>query len=138
VRLDKTDTQTFYFRLIEESLYRKIFVRQNYSGVHSAGLTWRRSFPLLMYGFWPRTLPLDLSKLRGSLSISLPGAVPYPDHQWDGAKRIFRIPIGSRGIAGRLSYHLDLLWPNSIFDLEFGFNDDFWLVITFLRSGGTL
>jgi hypothetical protein len=136
VMLDQMDTQTFHFDLVKESLYRKIFVRQKFSGIHPADLMvglWHRQLPLLMYGFWLRTLPLDLSIYGGSRSISPPKA--FPDHQWDSAKRIFTIPVGSRGTTGRLRYHVESLRPNSTFDLEFGFNRDFCPVITLLISG---
>jgi hypothetical protein len=86
-----------------------------------------------MYGFWLQTLPLKLSGFWGRRSISLPGA--RPRDEWDAAKRIFRIPVGSRGTAGRLRYDVESLSPNSTFDLEFGFNRDFWPVITLLRLG---
>jgi hypothetical protein len=43
--------------------------------------------------------------------------------------------VGSRGTAGRLRYDVESLSPNSTFDLEFGFNRDFWPVITLLRLG---
>jgi hypothetical protein len=46
--------------------------------------------------------------------------------------------VGSRGTAGRLRYHVESLRPNSTFNLDFRFNDDFCPVITFSRSGRTM
>jgi hypothetical protein len=79
VMLDQKDTQTFHSHLVDESLYGKIFVRQKFSGVYSASLIWRRSIPSLIYGFWLRTLPSDLSCSGGNFSIS--PLEPFPDHQ---------------------------------------------------------
>jgi hypothetical protein len=118
VRLDDGDIGSFEWTFRRESVYVSIYVRQNVRNIDPTDL---------MYGFWLQTLPLKLSGFWGRRSISLPGA--RPRDEWDAAKRIFRIPVGSRGTAGRLRYDVESLSPNSTFDLEFGFNRDFWPVI---------
>jgi hypothetical protein len=127
VRLDDGDIGAFGSTFRRECVYVSIYVRQN---------VWNIDPTDLVYGFWLRTLSSNLSGFGGLHSISPPEAFPR-DH-WDAAKRIFRIPVGSGSTAGRLNYDVESLSPNSTFDLKFGFNRDFWPVISLLRSGEKL
>jgi hypothetical protein len=109
VRLDDGDIGSFESTFRKESVYISIYVRQN---------VWNIDPTDLMYGFWLRTLPLKLSVFGGRRSISLPEA--RLRDQWDAARRIFRIPVESRGTAGRLRYDVESLSPNPTFEPEPG------------------
>lgn len=106
------DSLTFKLELAAKSAYRKIYVRQQ-------GLTFNTSSDKL-YGFYVRSLPTKL------VSIPTPGdgqAVSEVTcwNKWSDDKRVLKIPIGSHGTAGVISYKTE----SGYSVLKLGFDNSF-------------
>ena len=117
VFLNSEVRRSFNHNLFAGGKYRRMFIKQKQLGVFQPKDR--------MYGFWVRTVELDLPP-----TIELQGTA---SEGWEGDKRIFRFPDGSREAAGTLALPNVEGMDFPAFALKLGFTSDFEPICMFTR-----